>query len=220
MSESELTKRISELEAQVDSLLTENERLRGLLGLQQEGVSEESASQSDNVEKENSTAILSPLVNKYSSPGDKIELFMSLFGGRTDVYAKRCYSKKHESAYYVPACRNEWVKGVCERGRTKCKECQNRDLLPLTEKVIDAHLRNHDENGVGIIEIYPLLDDETCRFLAIDFDEEKWQDDVASFRSVCDQLGFPIVVERSRSGNGAHIWIFLKNQLRLYPREN
>lgn len=210
MLKSELIKRITELETQVHNLLSENERLRGLLGIESGNVSEETASQSDNAEKDNSIETLPSLVNKYSSPGEKIELFMSLFRGRTDVYAKRCYSKKHESAYYVPACRNEWVKGLCDRGRIKCKDCQNRDLLPLAEKVIDVHLRNQDENGVGIIGIYPLLDNETCRFLAIDFDEEKWQDDVAAFRSVCDQLGLSVAIERSRSGNGAHAWIFFE----------
>ena len=135
---------------------------------------------------------------------------MSLFRGRTDVYAKRCYSKKYESSYYIPACKNEWVRGVCDRTRTKCKDCSNRDLLPLTKEVFDSHLRNKDENGAGIAGIYPLLPDETCLFLAIDFDEEKWQNDVSVFRSVCKDLNIPTAIERSRSGNGAHAWLFFE----------
>ena len=220
MPKSELLKRIFDLEAQVHNLLTENERLRGLLGMQQEVVSVETASQSDKIEKENSIVIHSTLISKYSSPEEKIELFMSLFRGRDDVYAKRCFSKKYESAYYVPACKNEWIKGVCDKGRIKCKDCRNRDLLSLTKKTIDTHLRNQDENGVGIIGIYPLLSDETCWFLAIDFDEEQWRDDVAVFRSVCDQLSLPIAVERSRSGNGAHVWIFFDDPvLAIFARK-
>ena len=135
---------------------------------------------------------------------------MSLFRGRTDVHAKRCYSKKYESSYYIPACKNEWVRGVCDRTRTKCKDCSNRDLLALTKEVIDKHLRNKDEHGAGIVGIYPLLPDETCLFLAIDFDEEKWQNDISVFRSVCKDLNIPIAIERSRSGNGAHAWLFFE----------
>jgi superfamily II DNA or RNA helicase len=80
--------------------------------------------------------------------------------------------------------------------------------LPLTESVINSHLRNKNENGNGIIGIYSLLPDETCLFLAIDFDEENWQQDISAFRLVCKELNIPVVIERSRSGNGAHAWFF------------
>ena len=149
-------------------------------------------------------------ITKNSPPAEKIALFMSLFRGRTDVYAKRCYSKKHGSGYYIPACKNEWVRDVCDRMRMKCKDCAKRELLPLTEAVINSHLRNQDANGAGIAGIYPLLTDETCLFLAIDFDGENWQKDMAVFRSVCERLGIPVAVERSRSGNGAHAWLFFE----------
>jgi len=208
MSEPELLKRISELEAQNLTLIAENERLRNALGLPLENVAvQQSIPESTYpIEKEITTSFL----NKYNPPAEKIELFVSLFRGRTDVYAKRCYSKKYESSYYIPACKNEWVRGVCDRTRTKCKDCSNRDLLPLTKEVIDSHLRNKDENGAGIVGIYPLLSDETCLFLAIDFDEEKWQNDISVFRSVCTSLNIPIAIERSRSGNGAHAWLFFE----------
>jgi len=208
MSDPELLKRISELEAQNLALIAENERLRKVLGLPLENI----VLQLPTIESvyPNEKEITIPFLNKYSPPDEKIELFMSLFRGRTDVYAKRCYSKKYESSYYIPACKNEWVRGVCDRTRTKCKDCSNRDLLPLTKEVIDSHLRNKDENGAGITGIYPLLPDETCLFLAIDFDEEKWQNDVSVFRSVCKDMNIPIAVERSRSGNGAHAWLFFE----------
>jgi hypothetical protein len=88
------------------------------------------------------------------------------------------------------------------------KNCPKRELLPLTEEVIDNHLRNRDENGNGIVGIYPLLPDETCLFLAVDFDEENWQKDISTFRLMCKELNIPVAIERSRSGNGAHAWFF------------
>jgi hypothetical protein len=190
MFESDLLKRITELEAWNLELLAENERLREMLGLPLKNVTatpqEAEAPEQDNIDE-----VSTPSINKYSSPDEKIALFQSLFRGRTDVYAKRCYSKKYGSCYYIPACKNEWVKGLCDRARIKCKDCANRDLLPLTKEVINAHLRNNDENGAGIVGVYPLLPDETCLFLAIDFDEEKWEDDIKVFRSVCGTYNIP-----------------------------
>jgi hypothetical protein len=209
MSESDLLKRITELETLNLELLAENERFREMLGLPKKNttvtVQEAEVPEQNNIDKISVSSI-----NKYSTPDEKIKLFQSLFRGRTDVYAKRCYSKKHESCYYIPACRNEWVKELCDRTRIKCKDCANRDLLPLTKEVINAHLRNNDENGAGIAGVYPLLPDETCLFLAIDFDEAKWEDDIKVFRSVCYTYNIPVAIERSRSGNGVHAWIFFE----------
>jgi len=208
MPSTDLHKRISELESQNQELLAENKRLRELLGMPEEVEEKETTIPILNfVEAESSTT---SSINKYSSPKEKIELYLSLFRGRTDVYAKRCYSKKHDSSYYIPACKNEWARGLCDRTRVKCKDCKHRDLLPLTPEVIDKHLRNKDEHGAGIVGVYPLLPDETCFFLAVDFDEEKWEKDVVTFRLVCESLNIPIAVERSRSGNGAHAWLFFE----------
>lgn len=210
MSESELLKQIAELETQNLELLAENRKLRDMLGLPQRSITQDAvpitgAPSQDNIEKASTSSI-----DKYSTPDEKIELFQSLFRGRTDVYAKRCYSKKHNSSYYIPACKNEWVRGLCDRTRVKCKDCVNRDLLPLSNEIINSHLRNNDENGAGIVGIYPLLPDETCLFLAVDFDEEKWKEDINIFRSTCKTYGVPVAIERSRSGNGAHAWIFFE----------
>ena len=202
----ELHKRIEELEMENHILRAENEKLRKVLGL---SVGETVLKQDIIAdEKENTTQKIPFSLTKYSSPDEKIELFMSFFHGRTDVYAKRCFSMKYGRGYYVPACKNEWVRGICDRVRTKCKNCDKRELLPLTKEVIDNHLRNNVENGAGIVGIYPLLPNETCQFLAIDFDKEKWQNDVSVFRSVCEDLNIPAAIERSRSGNGAHAWLF------------
>ncbi len=143
-------------------------------------------------------------VTHLSRPADKIELFMSLFRGREDVYAKRWESKSGKRGY-SPVCLNEWKPGVCHKPRTKCFNCKFRSYAPLNEKVIDSHLR-----GEMVIGIYPLCRDETCHFLAIDFDKDGWQQDVAEIRTVCGEFGIPIAVERSMSGNGAHVWIFFK----------
>jgi superfamily II DNA or RNA helicase len=205
MPETELHKRIEELESENQILRTENKRLREALGLPTKKTSQKQDITA--VEKENTIPNTSS-IGKYSSPDEKIKLFMSLFRGRIDVYAKRCYSKNFNSSYYIPACKNEWVKGICERPKVKCKNCSKRELLPLTEDVINSHLRNKDENGNGIAGIYPLLPDDNCLFLAIDFDEEDWQKDISVFRSVCKELNIPVAIERSRSGNGAHAWFF------------
>jgi hypothetical protein len=211
MSESDLLNRIVELEAQNFELLAENEKFRKILGLPQRcSIPQETVPALDIPEQNNIEETSSSSINKYSSPEEKIELFQSLFRGRTDVYAKRCYSKKHDSSYYVPACKNEWVKGLCDRARVKCKDCPNRDLLTLTKDVINSHLRNMDEHGAGIVGIYSLLQDENCLFLAVDFDEEQWKEDITAFHSVCNTYNIPIAIERSRSGNGAHAWIFFE----------
>ncbi len=136
----------------------------------------------------------------------KISLFRQLFRGRDDVFPLLWMSSKTGRRGYSPACGNEWVRGVCEKPRVKCSECPNQALLPLTDQVILDHLQ-----GRHTIGIYPLLKDETCWFLAADFDKESWLDDVATFVDTCRGLGIPTAVERSRSGNGAHVWFFFSS---------
>ena len=212
MPETDLHKRIEALESENRFLREENKQLRKILGLPLEDSDPEKSviSPIDFAENKANNELFgaNPSINKHSPPEEKIALFMSLFCGREDVFAKRCYSKKHGSGYYMPACKNEWIKEVCDKARAKCKNCDRRELLPLTANVIDNHLRNHDANGAGIVGIYPLLPDDTCLFLAIDFDKENWKEDIGAFRSACRQSSVPIAIERSRSGNGAHAWLF------------
>ncbi len=132
----------------------------------------------------------------------KVALFRSLFRGRTDVYPLRWESAKGKSGY-SPACANEWRSGVCGKPRTKCADCEQRMLLPVTDQVIVDHL-----TGRQTIGIYPLLTDDTCWFLAVDFDEADWRDDAHAFMQSCRELGVPAALEISRSGDGAHVWIF------------
>lgn len=146
--------------------------------------------------------------NKYASPDEKIALFKSLFIGREDVYAKRFYNTKTGNSGYVPACANEWVQGVCDKKAYKCAACPNKSFFAVNSRAIYNHLKGDDAFCRDVIGTYVMLPDETTRFLAIDFDEESWQEDVTAVRTVCRQYDIPAAVERSRSGNGAHVWFF------------
>ena len=137
------------------------------------------------------------------STKEKVELFRRLFRGRTDLYPIRWESKTSGKSGYAPACGNEWLAGVCEKPRVKCGECNHRLLIPLSDAVIYEHLA-----GKRTIGVYPLLTDETCHFLAVDFDEADWREDAKAFYQSCHELGVPVTLEISRSGKGAHAWIF------------
>lgn len=147
------------------------------------------------------------LVTNESNKYDKIQLFTSLFKGRTDVFATR-YESKNGISGYSPVCSNEWVPGVCGKPKIKCSECLVRALVPISNQDIYDHL-----SGKQVIGLYSLLKDDTCFFLAIDFDKEKWQEDVLVFTEICKAANVPYSIERSRSGNGAHVWIFFREQL-------
>ena len=146
--------------------------------------------------------------NKAISNEEKIKIFMNVFRGRTDVFAKRYVSKKTGKAGYTPVCKNEFNKYKCDKPKVKCSECAFRELVPLTEDIVLKHLKG--EIGIGI---YPLLPGDVCNFLAIDFDKKTYEKDVSAFGSICDELNVPIYVERSRSGNGAHVWIFFEGSV-------
>lgn len=133
---------------------------------------------------------------------EKISLFRRLFSGREDVFALRWESSKGGSGY-SPACGNEWKRGICEKPRVKCGECPRRTLLPINDQVIFDHL-----SGKHVIGVYPLLIDDTCRFLAVDFDEADWRGDARAFVESCREFGIRARLEISRSGSGAHVWIF------------
>nr|WP_041073258.1 DEAD/DEAH box helicase [Bacillus sp. OxB-1] len=142
------------------------------------------------------------LVSNKSTVQEKVRLFRSLFHGRADVFAVR-WESNNGKAGYAPACSNEWKPGICKKPHIKCSNCGNRNFTPLTDQVIYNHL-----SGLQIVGLYPLLEDGTCWFLCIDFDKKSWQDDVTSFISICKHTQIPFSIERSRSGDGAHVWIF------------
>jgi superfamily II DNA or RNA helicase len=144
--------------------------------------------------------------NSHFTTEQKIALFRKLFRGRTDVFPKRWEKKDGTSAGYAPACGNEWRANLCDKKRVKCSDCGNRVLLPLSDQVIYGHLA-----GDHVVGVYPLLADDTCHFLAADFDEAEWRDDVQAFALSCRELGVPVAIEISRSGSGAHAWIFFSS---------
>lgn len=155
-----------------------------------------------------------PLVNQLSSAEEKIRLFRSLFRGREDVYPRRFESRKTGKSGYAPACSNEWVRGVCEKPRIRCAECQHRRFLPVTDDVIRWHLSGEDRHRQPFVAgVYPLLLDESCYFLAADFDKASWQEDSAAFLQTCRRLDVDAALERSRSGQGGHVWIFFEQAI-------
>jgi superfamily II DNA or RNA helicase len=151
-------------------------------------------------------------VTKQSPEFEKIAFFRMLFKGREDVYPRRFESRRTGKAGYQPACRNEWLKGICKKPKVKCNDCENREFLPLKDDVIRNHLLGEDPKNRYkddfTIGVYPLLLDETCWFIAVDFDKSEWMEDASAFQNLCKTFNIPASLERSRSGNGGHVWIF------------
>ncbi len=156
-------------------------------------------------------------VTNASDSDAKVRIFMDLFRGRQDVYPRRFESQRTGKSGYQPACRNEWKKGRCRKPRVKCADCNYREFQPVTEVIIRNHLLGYDpDKGSQIdftIGVYPLLSDETCWFLAADFDKNTWKEDAIAFLETCTTYDVPAVLERSRSGNGGHIWIFFSEPI-------
>jgi superfamily II DNA or RNA helicase len=132
----------------------------------------------------------------------KIELFRSLFRGRDDVFAVRWESRQGRAGY-SPQCANEWKPGACEKPRVRCAACPNQAFAPADDRAARDHLQ-----GRIVMGLYPLLEDDTCHLLAIDLDGESWAADVRALRNACSEIGLAPAVERSRSGAGAHVWLF------------
>jgi very-short-patch-repair endonuclease len=154
------------------------------------------------------------LVEIRSSPEAKIALFRSLFRGREDVYPRRFESRRTGKSGYAPACGNEWVRDICEKPRIKCADCPHRRFLTVTDDVIRWHLSGRDNTGQPFVSgVYPMLLDETCFFLAADFDKGGWREDAAAFVGTCRRINLPCALERSRSGSGAHVWLFFEEAL-------
>ncbi len=152
--------------------------------------------------KLNATTARAPTRAPYT-PAEKVALFIDLFGTRRSVYPKRWENEKTGKSGYSPACDNEWRPNVCYKPKVKCAECLHQRFPPLDERAVEAHLR-----GTHTLGIYAIGSDDNCRFLAADFDGEGWRDDVLAYREAAERVGVTVAIERSRSGNGAHAWIF------------
>lgn len=143
---------------------------------------------------------------------EKLQLFNDLFVGRRDVYARGFQSKKYNKIGYTPACANVDNVALCQRGRIRCSDCPNRVFDQFDLRAIKMHLQGQDEKGRPFVAgLYPLMPDDTCKLLVVDFDSDNYQTESLSFLSVCDRYHLPAYLERSRSGNGAHVWFFFKD---------
>src|SRR5712672_87975 len=154
------------------------------------------------------------LVDQNSTIENKIALFRRLFRGRSDVFPIRWENRKTGRSGYAPACANEWQRGICEKPKVKCSACPNQAFFAVDDVSIERHLRGTDGNeSPFVMGVYPMLADNTCSFLAADFDEGEWRRDVFAFRETCQRQKIPVAIERSRSGNGAHAWIFFQEPI-------
>jgi superfamily II DNA or RNA helicase len=163
------------------------------------------------------SAAAQPTVTSASATTDKIALFRRLFAGRPDVFPIRWENRKTGKAGYAPACANEWAKGICDKPQVKCGECPNQAFFPVSDEMIERHLRGGDKERLPasdfVAGVYPLLLDGTCWFLAADFDKENWAADATAMLETCRAKEIPAALERSRSGNGGHIWIFFSEPI-------
>ena len=164
------------------------------------------------------------ILGKYITE-DLAKRFFAMFWGREDVYAKR-----GKNGGYFPQCDNRWNDALCPKQRGKkmfCDDCENTKWTRLDLKKIVSHLVGNKEDGTDVLGVYPLLPDGTCRFIVFDFDnhekdaektdfantDDAWHDEVNALRKMCEQNGIKSLVERSRSGRGAHVWIFFKRPI-------
>ena len=200
MTKKELLQKLEKALIECAQLREENRRLRKILAPKE---NRNAIKQTVPIEKPQvATGIVT--VSNDSPAEAKISLFKSLFRGREDVFPVRWESKQGRSGY-SPACRHEWNRAYCDKPKVKCGQCSNREFLPLSDRVIYDHLI-----GKHTIGVYPLLVDDTCWFLAVDFDKKSWKQDVAAYLEACKDMKVPASLERSRSGKGAHVWIFFK----------
>lgn len=171
-------------------------------------------------------------VSRSSSSQEKIALFKSLFAGRTDVFSLRWHNQKTNKSGYSPVCANKWQSWKCDLKKFSCASCPYKSPVPLSDSYIFAHLCGKDEFSRDVIGIYPLFQDNTCRFLAFDFDShkdksknvdnsfseksdnQKWKRDVLAVYKVCADFMIPCSIEISRSGNGSHLWIFFSENIK------
>lgn len=215
-----------ELEKRIQYLEQENQYLKHLLS--DAGISYSEKEIIENVHE------YDPNQRARMIPGEITEtdakVFFSMFWGRTDVYSKRTIKKSTGEVNYYTQCHNFWKNG-CLRitgSKIKCQDCPKQAYKELKKEQIMEHLRGSAEDATDVIGVFPLLTDDTCRFIVFDFDnhekdaekndfantDELWKEEVDSLRKICDINRIDALVERSRSGRGAHLWIFFQKPIK------
>lgn len=199
---------ITALTCKIQELERENSRLRAILD--KNGIS---YTFKDNNLQEN----VAPAPVVTYSLEEKVAIFQGLFQGRSDVFAKRWYSETSKKSGYQPVCEREWNPDFCDKRKYKCADCPNRQFAPLSYIHLFNHLAGKDKWGRDVIGLYPIRKDNTCCFLCADFDDKScehgYKNDVLAFVNVCKAWKVPCYIERSRSGNGAHVWIFFQTPI-------
>ena len=194
MTSKDLQNELNKALADIEILRKENERLKSLIKSSQHKGNEEPFDKVNEVVQEDETA----------TSEEKIKIFRSYFKGREDVHAVRWTNLSGKSGY-SPACYYEWDTTICNKPNGRCENCK---YIPINDEIIRKHL-----SGKQVIGVYPLLKDETCWFLAVDFDRSTWRKDAEAFISTCRELDLPYALERSRSGNGCHVWSFFSKPI-------
>lgn len=162
---------------------------------------------------------------------DKVasDFFMMFCRGRKDVYDLRYTNPKTRKNGYYTQCFNRWDRNchIQKKDSVRCKDCELRAYKPVTLPLIKAHMKGEDPNGNDVVAIYPMLENNLCQLLVFDFDnhakgaeqddyanvDDSWKDEINALRHICKNLNVDVVVERSRSGRGAHLWIFFKEMI-------
>lgn len=208
----DLLTRYNKLLRQYEVLHKENEVLRSLL--KSHGIEYETRMKED-MNKPIYSLVSVPTITL--SIDERIRLFQSLFKGREDVFARRWFSKTTGKSGYQPVCINEWKQGICDKKKYRCAICPNRNFAPLTTQDMYRHLEGKDEYCCDVVGLYAIMQDNNCAFLCADFDDKNckygYKEDVLAFVGVCREWLIPYAIERSRSGNGAHVWIFFEAPL-------
>lgn len=154
-------------------------------------------------------------LNKSLGMSELVALYRELFYGRQDVFAVRWDNEKAGTHGYAPKCKNEWDRNICGKSmriKGACKKCAYKENQEITNQFIQQHFTGTGRNAL-VMGVYPLLEDETCRFLAIDFDKKNWQEEILIAKSIYEEYGIKSYIERSRSGNGGHLWIFFSEPI-------
>jgi len=208
----DLLTRYNKLLRQYEVLHKENEVLKSLLKIH--GVEYETRMKED-MNKPIYSLVSVPTITL--SIDERIRLFQSLFKGREDVFARRWFSKTTGKSGYQPVCINEWKQGLCDKKKYRCAICPNRNFAPLTTQDMYRHLEGKDEYCCDVVGLYAIMQDNNCAFLCADFDDKNckygYKEDVLAYVGVCREWLIPYAIERSRSGNGAHVWIFFEAPL-------